>query len=232
MTARLLLAYGHFEVARQLTFDGRARYPESPDLFVVLGLLSEWNAGLGLEAGDLRGFAVRGELYDRGLAPLSTPYRGNAGHELAMAANNYRRAIAINPSHAGARLRLAWAHLLTNDRRVWEDLSPAFIQGASPEAQFLAHLLRGTAAEHERNAPLALAEYQAARLSIPGSQTACLAVSSAHALNGQLGEARGIAVECLRPAAATPSVDSWTLFRLGLMDATTGDALHEEARRP
>jgi hypothetical protein len=231
MTARLLLAHGHFEVARQLTFDGRVRYPESPDLFVVLGLLGEWNAGLGLEAGDLRGFAVRGELYDRALASSSTPYRGNVGHDLDMAANNYRRALAINPSHAGARLRLAWAHLLTNDRRVWEDVSPAFIQGASPEAQFLAHLLRGTAAERDRNAPSALAEYEAARRVAPDSQTACLAVSSAHALNGQLGEARGIAVECLNPAAE-PSVDSWTLFRLGLMDTTTGDALREEARRP
>ena len=191
LTARLLLAHGHFEVARQLAIEGRIHYPESPDLFVVLGLLSEWRAGLGLEAGDLRGFIVRGELYDRALASPSTPYRGNAGHEVQTAAAEYRRAIAIDPVHAGARLRLAWAHLLTSDRRVWEDVSPAFIKTASPEAQFLAHLLRGTAAEHEKNAPSALAEYKAARLLVPDSQTACLAVSSAHALNGQLSEARG-----------------------------------------
>jgi len=213
MTARLLLAHGHFTVAGQIAVEGRIRYPESPDLFVVLGLLSEWRAGLGLDAGDLRGYVVRGEPYERGFGTTG-PYRGNASQDLETAAGNYRRAIAIDPLHAGARLRLAWVHLLTSDRRVWEDVSTAFIQSASTEAQFLAHLLRGTAAEHERNAPLALAEYQAARLLMPDSQTACLAVSSAQALNGQLGEARGSAVECLKPAAA-PSVDSWTLFRFG-----------------
>jgi hypothetical protein len=231
LTARLLLAHGHFEVARLLTAEGRIRYPESPDLFVVLGLLSEWRAGLGLDAGDLRGYMVRGELFERGLA-ASGPYRGNAGQDIEAAARDYRRAIAIDPGHAGARLRLAWAHLLADDRRVWEDISEAFIQAASHEAQFLAHLFRGTAAERERNALSALAEYKAARLVVPESQTACVAVSSAQALNGQLSEARATAAQCLGLASDTQAVDSWTLFRLGLMDATTSEGLRDEARRP
>jgi hypothetical protein len=232
LNARLLLAHGHTEVARQLAVEGRIRYPESPDLFVVLGLLIEWRAGLGLEAGDLRGFAVRGELFEKDLALGSALYRGNAGFHLQTAAVEYRRAIAIDPAHAGARLRLAWVHLLTSDRRVWEDVSPAFIKSASTEAQFLAHLLRGTAAEHEKNAPSALEEYKAARSLVPGSQTACVAVSSAHALTGQLTEARSVAAECLKPGTGAPAVDSWTLFRLGLMDAATTESLHDEARRP
>jgi hypothetical protein len=232
MTARLLLAHGHFEVARLLAAEGRIRYPESPDLFVVLGLLTEWRAGLGLDAGDLRGFIVRGELYDRALASSATPYQGNAGHDLQTAATEYRRAIAIDPGHAGARLRLAWAHLLTDDRRVWEDVSPGFISGGNQEARFLAHLLRGTAAERERNASSALAEYKAARMLVPHSQTACVAVSSAQALNDQLSEARSTAADCLKLGTGAPAVDSWTLFRLGLMDATTSEALREEARRP
>lgn len=231
LTARLLLAHGHFEVARLLAAEGRIRYPESPDLFVVLGLLTEWRAGLGLDAGDLRGYIVRGELFERGLA-TSGPYRGNAGQDIETAARDYRRAIAIDPEHAGARLRLAWAHLLADDRRLWEDVSPGVIQKASNEARFLAHLLRGTAAERQRNATAALAEYTAARLLVPDSQTACVAVSSAQALNGQLSEARGTAGECLKPGAGESTVDSWTLFRLGLMDATTTEGLREEARRP
>jgi len=184
-----------------------------------------------LDAGDLRGYIVRGELFERGLA-TSGPYRGNAGQDIETAARDYRRAIAIDPRHAGARLRLAWAHLLTNDRRVWEDVSPEFIQGASHEAQFLAHLLRGTAAERERNASSALAEYAAARLVVPDSQTACVAVSSAQALNGQLTDARDTAAECLKRGADSQAADSWTLFRLGLLDATTTEGLREEARRP
>ena len=231
LTARLLLAHGHFEVARQLAAEGRIRYPDSPDLFVVLGLLSEWRAGLGLDAGDLRGYIVRGELFERGLA-TSGPYRGNAGQDLEAAARDYRRAIAIEPDHAGARLRLAWAHLLADDRRVWEDVSQTFIHGASHEAQCLAHLLRGTAAERERNALSALAEYKAARLVAPDSQTACVAVSSAQALNEQISEARGTAAQCLELASDTQAVDSWTLFRLGLLDVTTTEGLRDEARRP
>jgi hypothetical protein len=216
LTARLMLAHGYFEVARQLATEGRIRYDESPDLFVVLGLLTEWRAGLGLDGGDLRGYAVRGEL---------------PGPDLEGAARDYRRAMAIDPGHAGARLRLAWARLLANDRRVWEDVSPAFIQSATNEARLLAHLIRGTAAEHERNASSALAEYTAARLAAPDSQTACLAVSSAQALNGELSDARGTAADCLELDNDPQTVDSWTLFRLGLMDATTTEALRGEARR-
>lgn len=231
-TARLLLAHGHLTVANELTVEGQVRYPESPDLFVVRGLFIEWRTGLGLEAGDLRGFAVRGELFERPLAQGWALYPGNAGFALQSAAGQYRRAIAIDPAHAGARLRLAWTHLLTADRRVWEDVSPAFIKNAGHDAQLLAHLLRGTAAEHEKNAPTALAEYQAARLLAPDSQTACLAVSSGHALNGQLAEARTVAAECFNAGTGQQAVDAWTLFRLGLMDATTVEGLREEARRP
>jgi hypothetical protein len=232
LTTRLLIAHGHLQVAWELAVEGRVRYPESPDLFVALGVLTEWRAGLGLDAGDLRGYAVRGELYEQALAQGTALYRGNAAFELQTAAGEYRRALALDPAHHGARLRLAWVHLLDSDRRVWEDVPPGFIEAASPEAKFVAHLLRGTAAEHEKNAASALAEYQAARLLAPDSQTACAAVSSAQALNGQHGEARATAAECLRPSTSAPVVDSWTLFRLGLMDATTTAALRAEARRP
>ena len=232
LTARLLLAHGHLTVANELAVEGQVRYPESPDLFVVRGLLIEWRTGLGLEAGDLRGFAVRGELFERPLAQGWALYPGNAGFALQSAAGQYRRAIALDPAHSGARLRLAWTHLLTADRRVWEDVPAAFIKNASGDAQLLAHLLRGTAAEHEKNAPSALAEYQAARVLAPDSQTACLAVSAAHALNGQLSEARVVAGDCLSTGNGAEAVDAWTLFRLGLMDATTVEGLREEARRP
>jgi hypothetical protein len=231
LTARLLLSHGHFDVARQITVEAHIRYPDSADLFVVSGLLTEWRAGLGWDAGDLRGFIMRRELFDRGLA-TSGPYRGNAGQELESAAREYRRAIAIEPDHASARLRLAWIHLLANDNRVWEDISPQAMEPASNEARFLAHLLRGTAAERERNFPLALAEYRAARLVLPNSTTACVATSAAHVLNGELREARRTSFGCLETGSVRTEVDAWTLFRLGLMDATTTNSLRDEARRP
>ena len=235
LTSRLLLAHGHFETARLVVTEGRVNYPKSPDLFVVLGLLNEWRGGLGLDSGDLRGFILRGELFDRGFGgagPGAVPYRGNALREIQVATEDYRRAIGLDPYHAGARLRLAWAHLLAADRRVWDDLPQQFINQANLEAQYLAHLLRGTAAERDRDPASALAEYQAARLAAPESQTACLAVSNAHALNGQVGAARSTAVECLAPGRKAPAVDAWTIFRLGLMDQSTATAMRDEARRP
>jgi hypothetical protein len=231
MNARLLLSHGHFGVARLMTIEGRIRYPESPDLFVVLGLLTEWRAGLGWDAGDLRGYMVRGELFDREFG-AGMPPRGNAARDLEIAAADYRRAIALDPSHAGARLRLAWVHLLADDSRVWDDVSLDFISGASREAQFLAYLLRGTAAERRSQPSTALAAYEAARGVVPGSQTACVAVSSAQALIGRLDAARGTAAECLRQGAAAAAVDAWTLFRMGLIDATTAAELRAEAQRP
>lgn len=234
LTSRLLLAHGHFEVARLVVSEGRVAYPKSPDLFVVLGLLNEWRGGLGLDSGDLRGFIVRGELFDRGFGgagPGAVPYRGNALREVQLATEDYRRAIELDPNHAGARLRLAWAHLLAADRRVWEDVPLEFIKQASSEAQYLSHLLRGTSAEREQNPTAALAEYEAARLVAPNSQTACLAVSSAQALNRQVARSRSTALECLDPGLKTPEVDAWTIFRIGLMDLTTTTAMRDEARR-
>ena len=151
--------------------------------------------------------------------------------EVQLATEDYRRALDLDPAHAGARLRLAWAHLLAADRRVWEDVPAEFIKQTSPEARYLAHLLRGTSAEREKNATSALAEYEAARLAAPDSQTACLAVSSAQALNGQVGASRNTAVACLDAGPGSPEVDAWTIFRLGLMDLTTATAMREEARR-
>jgi tetratricopeptide (TPR) repeat protein len=234
LTSRLLLAHGHFEIARLLVAEGRVMYPRSPDLFVVLGLLNEWRGGLGLDSGDLRGFIVRSELFDRGFGgagPGAVPYRGNALREVQLATEDYRRAIELDPNHAGARLRLAWAHLLAADRRVWEDVPLEFITQASPEAQYLSHLLRGTSAEREQNPKAALAEYEAARLVAPNSQTACLAVSSAQALNGQVSLSRSTALDCLDAGRDAPEVDAWTIFRIGLMDLTTTTAMRDEARR-
>lgn len=234
LASRLVLAHGHFEIARLLVAEGRVNYPRSPDLYVVLGLLDEWRGGLGLDSGDLRGFMVRSQLFDRGFGsagPGAAPYRGNALREVQLATEDYRRAIDFEPKHAGARLRLAWAHLLAADRRVSEDVPLEFIKQASPEARYLAHLLRGTAAERERNAAAALAEYEAARLAAPDSQTACLAVSSAQALNDQPIQARRTAVGCLASGQKPPEVDAWTVFRLGLMDLTTTAAMRDEARR-
>ena len=165
LTARLLLAHGHFEVARLLAVEGRIRYPESPDLFVVLGLLSEWRAGLGLEAGDLRGFIVRGELFERALGDVRRRTGAMPARTCETAARDYRRAIAIDPAHAGARLRLAWAHLLTTTVACGRTCRRRSSRARAPKRNSLAHLLRGTAAEHEKNAPSALAEYKAARRS-------------------------------------------------------------------
>ena len=228
LTARLLLAHGHVEVAKLVAAEGGGRSPESPDLFVALGLISEWRAGLDWSAGDLRGFILRGDRW----APDFTSFRGTATQDLLTAAVNYRRALAIDPGHAGARLRLMWVHLIADDRRAWDDVPAGIFKDASPEERLVAHLLRGTAAERERKADVALAEYRDARSAVPESQTACLAVSSAQALAGDFSGANATAVECLTLGDGPDYVDPWTLFRMGFMDTTTAQGLRDEANRP
>jgi hypothetical protein len=111
-------------------------------------------------------------------------------------------------------------------------VSTQFLETTDQEARMLAHLIRGTAAEGEKHPQVALAEYREARRAAPESQVACLAVSGAQALNGDFSGADATAAECLALGNDPDRVDPWTLFRLGLMDATTTRWLHDEARRP
>lgn len=238
LAARLLLVHGHVVAATAILTDGRTRYREAPEFFVVLGVITEWRAGMagiGWLATDLRGAAIRDSLFDlpSGSAdPGSSTYRGSILRDLEKAAVDYRRALAAEPTHAAARIRLAWVHLLAGDARVWEDVSTQFLDTADAEARLVAHLIRGTAAERERKLDVALAEYREAWRADSGSQTACLAVSSGQALNGDFAGADTTAAECLALGNDPDRVDPWTLFRMGLMDATTTRWLHDEARRP
>ena len=237
LAARLLLAHGHAVAATAVLTEARTRYKEAAEFFVVLGLITEWRtgaAGVGWLASDLRGAAVKGDLFDLAVGstePGSSPYRGSVLSRLEMASADYRRALAVDPAHAGARLRLAWIHLLAGDSRVRDDVSTEFLATADAEVQLIARLIRGTAAERERKYDVALAEYRGARLAAPGSQTACLAVSSAQASNGDFTGADATAAECFAPDNDPDRADPWTLFRLGLMDATTTRWLHDEARQ-
>lgn len=238
LVASLLLAHGYHDAAKVILSEGRTRYHEAPELFVVLGLITEWRTGLsgvGWFAGDLRGAAIRNELFDQSLGstdPGSSTYRGSVFSDLERAAVDYRRALTVEPTHAAARIRLAWVHLLAGDARVWEDVSAEFLEAADAEARLVARLIRGTAAERERKFDVALAEYREAWRADAGSQTACLAVSSGQALNGDFAGADASAAECFALGNDADRVDSWTLFRMGLMDATTTRWLHDEARRP
>ncbi len=237
LAARLFLVHGHAVAATAILTEGRTRYQEAAEFFVVLGLITEWRAGvagIGWVSSDLRGAVVRGEMFDDplGFAGAGSSSRGSVMQRLETASADYRRALAAEPAHAGARLRLAWVHLLVGDARVWEDVPTAFLETADAEARLLARLIRGTTAERERKSDVALAEYREARRAAPGSQTACLAVSSAQALNGDFAGSDATATECLTLGNDPEHVDPWTLFRIGLMDATTTRWLHDEARRP
>ncbi len=238
LVTRLLLAHGYHDAAKVIVSEGRTRYNEAPELFVVLGLITEWRAGLsgvGWFSGDLRGAAIRNELFDQSLGstdPGSPTYRGSVFSDLEKAAVDYRRALAAEPADAAARIRLAWVHLLAGDARVGDDVSAEFLEGADAEARQVARLIRGTAAERERRFDVALAEYREAWRAEAGSQTACLAVSSGQALNDDFAGADATAAECLALGNDPDRIDSWTLFRMGLMDATTTRWLRDEARRP
>jgi hypothetical protein len=233
--ARMFLAHGHAVAASVVLTEARGRYNEAPEFFVVLGLITEWRAGsAGIRlASDLRGVAVKGRALDGDRPSFENSFTGFTPQQrLETASVDYRRALAVDPAHSGARLRLAWLDLLRGDARVWEVVSAPFLETADAETRMIARLIRGTAAERERKPEVALGEYREARNAQPESQTACLAVSTAQALTGDFAGADATAAECLALGHDPDRVDSWTLFRLGLMDATTTRWLHDEARRP
>jgi hypothetical protein len=236
LAARLLLAHNHAVAASAIVTEGRTRYKEAPEFFVVMGVITEWRAGtagIRFMASDLRGVAVNAGSLEGDRPSFENNFTGVTPQQrLETASVDYHRALALDPVHSGARLRLAWVHLLRGDARVWEDVSARFLETADPEARMIARLIRGTAAERERKPEVALGEYREARNAQPESQTACLAVSSAQALNGDVAGADATAAECLALDRDPDHVDSWTLFRLGLMDATTTRWLRDEARRP
>jgi len=199
--ARSCVANGYQARAKLAVEEGLRRYPKSPDLYLARGVI--------IDIGN-QGRVVRvGES----------------------AADDYRRALTLDPSHLPARVRLGWAHYAELDDRARADLGPALGDAADPEIRYLAHLFLGRIAERDRHLPEAITEYEAARAPAPQFQSACVALSNAYSLAGDLQRARTASIECLTLESDSEDPDPWWMFEAGLLDVTTSKWLHEQVQR-
>jgi hypothetical protein len=213
--ARIYLANRDVNTARSVVIDGLSRF-ESPDLYVARGMIIERQA--------LARFPdVLGAMLEHHLDEGTIPSR------LAQATADYLRALSIDPGHTGARLRLTWLRLLQRDGRAADDATGILRASTDPEARYLALLFRGAIAERDRSLAEAIHNFEDARREDVDTQTACVTLSHAHGLAGDLTRSAAIAIECLARDTGAEVMDPWWPFRAGLMDLTTTNWLHDHA---
>jgi tetratricopeptide (TPR) repeat protein len=216
--ARIYLANRDLFTARSVVLDGLSRL-ESPDLYLARGMITERQAFARVP--DVLGAMLEHHL-NEGMIP----------NTLALAIADYLRALSIDPGHTGARLRLTWIRLLQRDGRAADDATGLLRASTDPEARYLALLFRGSIAERDRHLAEAIHDYEDARREDVDIQTACVTLSHAYGLAGDLSRSAAVAAECLARNTVAEEMDPWWPFRAGLMDLSTTKWLHDHAVQP
>ena len=149
-------------------------FPDDAELQFARGLLHESQAAPQIQA------AVAEQQALRAPAPgmVYVPSVGSAASERKEAERAFRKAVALDPSHLEARLRLA--HVLTLDGRFDEaatELALVLAGTSHPWHRYFAYLLAGRADEGRGRAADARAAYEAASALFPDAQAPRLAIS-------------------------------------------------------
>jgi tetratricopeptide (TPR) repeat protein len=150
------------------------QFPRDPELQFVRGLIHETQSAPQIQAAVAEQQALRtgnpGVIY--------IPSVGSAASERREAEDAFRIAIAEDPNHLEARMRLA--HLLTYDRRHDEAVKELAIVLAGvehPWHRYFASLLMGRAEEGRKRPAEARAAYEAAAALFPEAQAPRVAIS-------------------------------------------------------
>jgi hypothetical protein len=196
---------------------GLSLFPRAPMLYVARGVVRE-------ERVTLNAMSGRGNSRGAVNLPLLTPAR------LAdLAAADYRHALELDGTRALTWLRLGWLHLRTADARADRDFDAALEHAADDRMRYLAHLLRGLAAERSGRLGVAREEYDLALAHGASFQTGYVAVSRVNEALGQRDRARAIAQAYA--SLEEKADDPWWDFNIGGFDAETLAWLRAEARR-
>ena len=223
LVARVYLANGYTRDASALVANGLIKYPDSGDLYLARGVITEHQAlpntrdvvdamlHFNLEPADNPGAASR----------TTAPNPSRVPPALQSASNDYRKAISLKDSLPHARLRLGWIHYLQRDSRARADLLPAVENTTDPELAYLGHLFLGAIAERDSGIASAIPDYEAARRTGSQFPTGCVALSHAYLVAGRSVEAYRVSSECLRLEPDDRTPDPWWLFRTGFVDNGT-----------
>ena len=149
-------------------------FPRDPELQFVRGLIHESQAAPQIQAAVAEQQALR----TRNPGMIYIPSVGSAASERREAEDAFRIAIAEDPGHLEARMRLA--HLLTCDRRHDEaakELAIVLAGVEHPWHRYFASLLLGRAEEGRNRPSEARAAYEAAATLFPEAQAPRVAIS-------------------------------------------------------
>jgi hypothetical protein len=219
VAASIFTGHALFGDADWVVRNGITLFPRDAMLYVARGVIME-------------------ELVVRNLAnaPAATQATGNvprlaASTRLDLAAADYRRALAFDPTLAMGSLRLAWIHLRTGEQeRAAQEAETALRHATGDRLRYLSHLVTGRIAERAARLDAARDAYDAALAIGGGYQTAYVAVSRIYEALGQRDHARAVAQEYAGLTEKTE--DPWWDFNIGGFDAEMFIWLRTEAQRP
>lgn len=184
--------------------------PQAATLHLADGLASETIGVTGLVEPTLR--AVRDF---RGLV---SGYEVNRNKELSRAAEEFRKALALNPDLVEARLRLGrllWR--LGRGREARESLQTS-VKGSNGALRYLAHLFLGQCLEDDGDLPAAIDQYAAAVSLRPDSQVGAVALAHAYSLRGGAEKGREILDRSLSLSGTRRTVDPYWNYLMGAPD--------------
>jgi tetratricopeptide (TPR) repeat protein len=215
----LYAADGRLVDAEIYARDALGRFPRDPILIFQKGAILETARSTNSPSAAL--------ALLRGRAPASATRQEQT---LEAAAAEFRRALAIDPHMAVARLHLGWVHVQLQDDRAREDLTAALADARNDGERYLAHLFLGGLAERQSRFDEAAQEYERTRQLCPGCQTPYIASSRIEMARGRSEQARELA----RRFAALERVedDPWWTYRFGTPDDEALTWLRAEAHRP
>jgi tetratricopeptide (TPR) repeat protein len=175
----LLLSHVRFAEAEQHFATARTWFPQDADFIVASGIVSE------LQASPL-GQQTRGSLMGSLAAVDAQRFRGRA-------VSLYRAALDMKPDHAEAHLRVGRMLFLSGDEpAAAAEFDRALALSSDRRLVHLARLFLGALVERQGRLEEAERQYEMAAATVPGAQTATLAVT---ALRIRMG--RGTAVPAL-----------------------------------
>jgi len=215
----LYTADGRLVDAEIYARDALGRFPRDPILIFQKGAILETARSSNSPAAAL--------ALLRGRAPASATRQEQT---LEAAAAEFRRALAIDPHMAIARLHLGWVYVQLQDDRAREDLTAALADARNDRERYLAHLFLGGLAERQSRFDEAAQEYERARQLCPACQTPYIASSRIEMARGRSEQARELAHQFA--ALERVEDDPWWTYRFGTPDDEALTWLRAEAHRP
>ena len=209
----LYLVTGNLETASRLLREGLVQAPGDPTLYFYSGVLSE------LAGPPPATIVTRG-------GGISQVVRGEK--HLEVAADAYRRALAVDDRLAVVRLHLGWIHYRQHDSRARADLEKALADATDTRTRYLAHLFLGAVAERDLRLADALREYEEARSIGPEYQTAYIAISRAAEALGDTERARQTTSAFI---GIEKREDPWWEYHLGGLNIPALEWLRAAAHR-